>query len=238
MRRQEVGAAARSAARRAAGRELLSCYAALAERSAHLLDGLLQGRAPLQWEHYPADDAIDRGTGYQYFYHSHAPGQRPRAREHGHFHLFARLDGGRHRLDARHEARFRAALGVTGAPPACELAHLLGVALTPKGVPRELFTVNQWVTGDRLLSARAVLRAVDGFALRAAGDPLVNRWLAALIALFRPQIGQLLAARDRRLRAALARGRRRTAVLDDRRLEVLSRLAIDVDARLRGIRSV
>ncbi len=206
MQRQEVAAA----------RELLACYATLDARSAHLLDGLVRGRPLLQWEHYPADDVVDRRSGYQYFYHCHQPGARTGGIQHGHFHVFARLAA-----DLR--ARRRP-------------AHLLAIAVTAKGVPHELFTVNQWVTGGRVLSAAAALRALDGFRIRSAGDPLVNRWLAALLRLFRPQIEQLLELRDRRLRSA-SRARRRVPLTRDRAIEVLSSLAIDVDERLRGFSS-
>lgn len=194
LRRQEVDAAAR---------DLLECYASLAARSAHLLDGLLRGRSPVQWRHYPARDVIDRATGFQYFYHCHAPGTRTGGPEHGHFHLFERRD------------------------PEQTPVHLLAIALTAKGVPHALFTVNQWVTGSPLPRAHAALRALSGFEVRSAGDPLVNRWMAALLRLFRPQIAQLLAARDRRLRAGLT---------DDRNVEVLSAISIDVDARTEKIR--
>lgn len=224
VRRQQVSAAAR---------ELLACYAQLARSHAHLLDATLRGRLPIEWEHYPAGDAIDRTTGCQYYYHCHAPARGPRRHQHGHFHLFARLDCRRHRIDARFEARFLESLGVA-AQAAEPLAHLIGIALTPKGLPCELFTVNRWITGDRMLSAQAVQRALAGFALHEAGDPLVNRWLAALVRLFQPQIARLLECRDRRLRAA-ARRARRVSPLEDRRLEVLARLPIDLDARLRAL---
>ncbi|MDA8106998.1 MAG: hypothetical protein M0015_00005 [Betaproteobacteria bacterium] len=150
--------------------------------------------------------------------------------------MFARLDCGRHHLDPRREARFLVTLGVE-AQPAEPLAHLLGIALTPKGVPCELFTVNGWVIGDRVLSAQAVRRALAGFEVRAAGDPIVNRWMAALIRAFDPHIGRLLAARDRRP-LATARRKRRSPLLEDRALEVLSGVPIDVDARLRALSSV
>lgn len=215
---------------RAAGEQLLACYAQLAAGTAHLLDGLVEGRPLVHWEHYPAEDAIDRETGYQYFYHCHAPGRRRGGAEHGHFHLFARLDSGRHRLDQRREARFLAACG-SAVEEDYVLAHLIAIGLDQKGVPRSVFTVNQWVTGDRLLSAPAVLRALAGFELRTAGDPLVNRWLAALLVLFRPQIENVLAARDRKLRAA-AHTRRCRPVLQDHRVEVLSTVAVDIDAQL------
>lgn len=198
MRRHEV--------ERAAARELLACYESLAARRAHLLAGLLRGRRPVRWRHYPAEDAIDHETGYQYFYHCHAPGERRGGAEHGHFHLFRRRAPGR-------------------AP-----AHLLAIALTAKGVPHALFTVNQWVVDSALPGARAALHDLSRFEVRAAGDPLVNRWIAALMRLYHPQIERLLADRDRRLK------RGRAALLEDRGVEVLSSLPIDVDARLAEIR--
>lgn len=195
MRRQDVVAA----------RELLACYATLAARSANLLDAVVQNRPLVQWEHYPADDVVDRASGYQYFYHCHAPGTRAGGIEHGHFHLFARTGA--------------------DAQPRRPLAHLLAIAVTAKGVPHELFTVNQRLTGSRVLRAPEALVALDRFRIRSAGDPLVNRWMAATLRLFRPGIERLLEARDRKLR-----GRHRAD-------EVLSSLAIDVDERLRGLRS-
>lgn len=221
MRRQEALSAAR---------ELLGCYESLAARSAHLLGGVVRGRRLVEWRHYPARDVVDRETGYQYFYHCHAG----HGGAHGHFHVFARLDAPGHRLDPRREARFLAALGAS-AQPGEGLAHLLAIALTPKGVPCEIFAVNRWVTGGRVLSAPAVRRAIDTFEVRAAGDPLVNRWMAASLKLFAPQIDRLLAARDRRL-AAAARAKRREP-LEDRALEILASVAVDVDARLRTLRS-
>ena len=47
------------------GSRLLETYAALAGRGEHLFAGLLGGRAPTQWAHYPDDDAIDGARRYQ-----------------------------------------------------------------------------------------------------------------------------------------------------------------------------
>jgi len=179
-----------------AARELLACYESLAARRAHLLAGLLRGRRPVQWRHYPAGDAIDRETGFQYFYHCHAPGTRAGGPEHGHFHLFQRRDSAQ--------------------PP----AHLLAIALTAKGVPHALFTVNEWVAGSPLPSAPAALRAIGRFEVRSAGDPLVNRWISALLRLFRPEIAELLAI-----------------LPENSDVEVLSSIPIDVDARWRRLES-
>jgi hypothetical protein len=74
----------------AAGLRMLETYSKLAQRGAHLLGSLLGGQAPREWRHYPADDAIDQGSGFQWFYHSHSLEDRPGSAEHGHIHLFAR----------------------------------------------------------------------------------------------------------------------------------------------------
>ena len=67
-----------------AASDLLAVYTGLAERQAHLLGDLLADAPPSQWERLPADDAVDVAGRYQWFYHAHAPEDRPAAPEHGH----------------------------------------------------------------------------------------------------------------------------------------------------------
>jgi hypothetical protein len=62
----------------------------------------------------------------------------------------------------------------------------------------------------------------------------VNRWLSALLRLFRPQIEVLLRQRDERVRA-WQRQHPEVDSYEDRRLEVTSQLAIDLDAQVRLI---
>ena len=59
---------------------------------------------------------------------------------------------------------------------------------------------------------------------------VVNRWIGALIRLFRPQIAALLQARDETVMAW--RRRRRTHVFEDPRLEITSSLNIQLDTQL------
>ncbi|MGA7265152.1 MAG: hypothetical protein WBX30_30305 [Stellaceae bacterium] len=59
---------------------------------------------------------------------------------------------------------------------------------------------------------------------------VVNRWIGALIRLFRPQIAALLQARDETVMAW--RRRRRTHVFEDPRLEITSTLNIQLDTQL------
>lgn len=211
--------------RRATGQRLLATYAALAARREHLLHGLLGGQPPRQWAHYPEDDAIDHASGYQWFYHSHSPEDRPGAIEHGHFHLFARRRLWSRRLQSKAEKEFAA---MTGDPvDRVNNRHLLAIGMNAKGVPTSLFTVNSWVTGDLMLSATLTEELLARMTLD-TGYPEVDAVLEGVIALCREEIHQLLAARDDSLSSKPA-----CDVLADQSLEVLSEAAFDLDQKLR-----
>ncbi|MDE2307904.1 MAG: hypothetical protein KGJ97_06380 [Xanthomonadaceae bacterium] len=203
---------------------MIGTYAALAARGEHLLHHLLDGQVPHQWQHYPEDDAIDRDRGYQWFYHSHSPEDRPDATEHGHFHLFARRPLWSRRLQSKAERDFAA---LTGHPDnRVATRHLLTVGMDPKGLPVSLFTVNSWVTGDLMLSAAGTERILAEMRLR-TGHRAIDTVLECVVALCMDEIRALLAERD----AALS-GRDERTVLADTRLEVLSFRDISLDEKL------
>lgn len=202
----------------AAGQRLLETYAALAARGEHLLHGLLAGQPPRQWQHYPENDAIDRASGYQWFYHSHSPEDRPDASEHGHFHLFARRPLWARRLQSDAEKAFAA---LTGHPQvSVTTRHLLGIGMSAKGVPTSLFTVNSWVTGDLMLSAAGTERLLARMRLD-TGHTHIDAVLESVVALCAGEIHRLMAARDATLSGRSAHG-----VLADQGLELLSETAI------------
>jgi hypothetical protein len=215
-----------SATRRArsAGRCLLDTYTALAARGEHLLHDLLGDQLPHQWQHYPENDAIDLDSGYQWFYHSHSPEDRPDATEHGHFHLFARRPLWSRRLQSRAERDFAA---LTGHPDDhVATRHLLAVGMDAKGIPVSLFTVNSWVTGDLMLSASGTERMLANMRLR-TGHDAIDTVLECVVALCMDEIRMILAARD-----AILSGSARQDVLADSELEVLSGQTIALDAKL------
>ncbi len=188
------------------------------------MHGLLAGQHPRQWRHYPEDDAVDEVSGYQWFYHSHTPEDRPGATEHGHFHLFARRQLWARRLQSKAEKAFAA---LTGNPrKRANTRHLLAIGMDAKGVPISLFTVNSWVTGDLMLSAPGTERLLSGMRLN-TGHPDIDAVLESVVALCLAEIRQLLAARDAALSGRPARG-----VLAERGLEVLSETAIALDRKL------
>lgn len=208
-----------SAGRRseAAGRRLLQIYENLALKGEHLFETVLGGASPRQWNHYPENDAIDEESGFQWFYHSHSPEDRPGAAEHGHVHLFARQKLWARRARSAREIQF-SRLGPRTSPPA-STRHLLAIGFDPKGVPTSLFTVNSWVTGDRMLSAETTLDILKKISLNTGCSP-VDGVIECLIHLCLEQIRDLLQERDRRLFAA------GDGVLHDERLEVLSQCQI------------
>lgn len=210
-----------------AGLRLLSTYAGLAERGAHLLDSLLGGQPPKQWAHYPDDDAIDHDHGYQWFYHSHSPEDRPGAAEHGHIHLFARRKLWSRRLRLAREVSFAELAGVP--EESVNTRHLLTIAFDAKGLPVSLFTVNSWVTGDLMLSAETTAQLLEMMVLETGYSDL-DAVVESVVKLYRSEIRQLLAQRDRVLKDFKGKN-----VLADESLELLSACAIDVDAKLRAV---
>lgn len=210
-----------------AGLRLLSIYAGLAERGEHLLHSLLGGQPPKQWAHYPDDDAIDPEHGYQWFYHSHSPEDRPGAVEHGHIHLFARRKLWSRRLRSAREVSFA---GLEGGPKEpVNTRHLLTIAFDAKGLPVSLFTVNSWVTGDLMLSADTTAQLLEMTVLK-TGYSDVDAVVESLVKFYRSEIRQLLAQRDQVLKGFEGKD-----VLADESLELLSECAIDVDAKLRAV---
>lgn len=111
------------------------------------------------------------------------------------------------------------------------MSHLIAIALDQRGEPIRLFTTNRWVTGETWYRAEDVIRMLERFTVGAVGlSPVLNRWVSATLALFRPQIVALLTHRDETVMAW--RRRRRTNVFEDIRLEITSSVEIDLGAQL------
>lgn len=200
--------------------ELDTIYDAAAEALAAIERMAASGRNPVtsaldganvveEWSHYPEGDS--RGVAGRYYYHSHPADERD-ADEHGHFHIFLE-------------------------PPPAEAAsqptHVVGLAMDAGGRPLRLFTTNGWVTGETWRAAEWVAERLPGF--RMTSDPArpdLDRWIAAIVRLFRPQIEALLHARD----AALAILLEQDAVaLEDRSVRILSETPVDLHAQVRAI---
>ena len=210
-----------------AGREALEWRRILAKSGDNLVGEVLKHEGPFYiLDHYPKGDVVDPESHAQWYYHAHDKKERPG--EHGHFHTFMRGGG--------------MPEGVAPAPlpdlaPKADrhdlVCHLIAISMDRAGWPTGLFTTNRWVTGETWYAAHDVAAMLDGFDLR-MGKPSwpVNRWLTAMLILFRPQIEDLLQQRDERIRAWQREHPEAENVYEDRRLEVTSQMPISVEAQV------
>ena len=206
-----------------ASEQLIGVYRRLAKLRKHLLADIIDASGPRAWAHYPASDARDDASGYQWFYHSHSADDRPGGQEHGHVHLFARKAAWLAALDPVAEKRWRARLRIRDSR--APTRHLLCIGFDAKGAPNSLFTVNSWVTGDGMASAAGTLRLIASLRLE-TGHEALDRLIGALARVCAPQIEALMRERDESL---FARAQAGLGVLADQKLEILSELRIDLD---------
>jgi hypothetical protein len=213
----------------AAGREIAECEAVLAKTGDTVVGELLRGQPFFEWDHYPAGEVYDAETHALYYYHSHPQDERDPG-EHGHFHTFlkaAELPG---------EIRPLPAPSASPSKPERDgFAHLVAIAMDAQSRPYRLFATNRWVTGESWYRAKDVIALADRFRIGHARPSWpANRWITAMLLLFRPQVAWLLAERDRVL-GAWSKAHRGAEAAEDRRLEILSSLSVSVAEQRRAI---
>ncbi|HVI49936.1 MAG TPA: hypothetical protein VM661_01855 [Candidatus Sulfotelmatobacter sp.] len=197
-----------------AGRDYLDCQRELKAKGRSIIDEMTD-RLPYPYTHYPKGDVYDALSHAQYYFHIHREG------EHGHFHTFLRPRGMPDGIKPADPADHR--------PPGDNdaLSHLVAIAIDADGTPDMLFTTNRWVTAETWYKAADVKAMLPCFHIgHDRPSDLLNRWITDLVVLFRPQIERLLDERD----ATIERYHFRLPgipVLDDRELEVMSRMIVD-----------
>ena len=213
-----------------AGQQVIEVYRVLAKTGDNVVGELLRGYDTFfEWDHYPKGDIYDRETHSQYYYHAHVADQRFPG-EHGHFHTFLRPKG------------MPVGIGpadIPGRPvpedPNDELSHLIAVAMTPAGFPFRLFSTNRWVTGESWYKADDVIALLDCFNIDHARPSWpANRWITGLLGLFKPQIVELVRARDVAVED-WAKRRPGTDVFEDRDLEITSYMDVDVEEQVQAV---
>ena len=222
----------------AAAAVIRDCRSELALRNTSLVSEITAGDPAIcAWRHYPDGEVYDPERHAQYFFHAHTPDSE-QGLERGHFHTFLRAEG----MPGGVAPLLLPELAVADAVPAPqaaplkhgtrdEVSHLIAIAIDARGEPVRLFTTNRWVTGETWYRAEDVIKMLDHFAVMGGGPSVVvNRWIGAMVELFRPQIAALLHARDETVMAW--RRRRRTHVLEDPRLEITSSLDSELDTQL------
>ena len=179
------------------------------------------------WKHYPEKDARDAKCKSRWYYHVHAPGSRDED-EHGHFHLFL------------HRSQLPEGLEPKVWPPQGEdakahVTHLIGLSINTVGIPRSWFTVNRFVTNEFLFPADVMIEHLPDFNVDdTQEDDLVNRFVTAMVALYREEIAELLTQRDAK-QAELEAEHGEAGYEKASGVEVLSQIPIDLDAKISGM---
>lgn len=170
------------------------------------------------WAHYPASDVVNGRLSARWFYHCHAPEERGPG-EHGHFHLFV----GKSALPDVVEALME--------PPPSDakraaVVHVAALSVDYQGLPTGWFSTNRWVTDEFLYPAEDVIALLPDLDFRGPqGDPLVNDWLTALVALQVDDISKILRERDRHIAEA-------DIDPENRGAEILSSTPLDLETLL------
>lgn len=212
----------------AAGYEILECYRVLRKGGLNIVGELLKGQGTFyEYDHYPSGDIYDEEFSSQYYYHSHREDQD----EHGHFHTFLRAGA------IPESVQPVPYDGDEPWPTGDEaLSHLVAISMDPRGFPLGMFATNRWVTAEAWYRAEDVIHMADSFRIDHA-DPSwpTNRWITAMVALFKPQIAALLGHRDAVVEA-WRRDHPGVDVFEDRDLEVTGWLPVSVDDQLAAVR--
>lgn len=210
-----------------AGNEVLTCLAALGRGASNPVAKMLRDAGQFYEDnHYPDGDVYDAATASQYYYHAH----RAETGEHGHFHTFIRAAGiPADILPAPYSGSHPPPVGQDA------ICHLVAVSMNAAGLPVGLFTTNRWVTAETFYTAPNVITMLPTFKIDHA-EPCwaTNRWLSAMLHLFRPHIENLLRQRDETI-AAWQAAHADSDCFEDRALEVTSECVIDIDAHIAAI---
>ncbi|WP_404378530.1 DUF6969 family protein [Caenispirillum salinarum] len=213
-----------------AAAEVVDCMRVLGKSGSNIVLEALGGHDFVELEHYPPGDVRDPQTHSQFYFHAH-PASPTREADFGHFHTFLRP--GALPADA-------ALADLPGNPvdrdPTAVTAHLVAISMDRYGRPTALFTTNRWVTDETVYPADVLIPALPAFEMDVAHPswPL-NRWITAMMTLYRSEIAALLRQRDEAL-ARHGSGDAGADVLNDRALEVTSRQPIDLEAKLVEVR--
>ena len=209
----------------AAGAEVLECCRVLAKTGDNVVgEALREGGEFIEVNHYPPGDVYDSESHSQYYYHAHREG------EHGHFHTYLRPKG--------MPARMKPAPVPDFVPPDNDndaISHIVAISMNEFGVPIGLFTTNRWICGDTWYKAKDVCAMVDLFDIDHARPSWpMNRWVTAMMILFKPQISDLLHKRDKVV-AAWQKKHPDRNVYEDRELDITSNMPISVDDQIRDV---
>ena len=205
---------------------VIETITAMAQEGRPLMQRVLPDTEVLFWEHFPDDDARDTETRSRWYYHVHAPGDRDPA-EHGHFHLFL------HRTQLNQSA-VPLVIPEEGEDALAHVTHIAGLSVDHSGIPITWFVTNRWVTDEFMYPAETLIAHLDRYDVdQTPEDPAVNRFLTAMVALYRDEIASMLIERDEKLAAILAAENNPT--IYERGNDVLAFRTINLDEKIESL---
>ena len=212
----------------AAGKEIQEWSGLLEKSGSHIVEEVLKNQGVFcEIEHSPLGDVFDKETFSQYFYHAHRTG------EHGHFHLFLRQGGmGKNIVPLFYDGWNRTLNDFD------TFAHIVAISMDDEGYPIGLFTTNRWMTGEDWYKGDDVKKMVTRFHVgQTPPSYVVNRWLNAMLILFRPQILHLIEERDQAL-INNGEGTLLQESLEDHNLDVTSESHISIDMQMKLVETL
>ena len=164
---------------------LVACLLEMAEVKTNPVLQVINSEIPLQEnKKYPADLLQFSGLGWRAYYHCHPASRAGNHRfkgEHGHFHIFVRLD------DVGNEAE--------------RWSHLVALAMDNMGQPLGWFTVDEWVTGETWIESDMLSIYLKSIPYNNSSiTKLVERWVLSLLAVSRDEVHSVLIERDKALK--------------------------------------
>jgi hypothetical protein len=194
----------------------------LAEKNKNIVSLLVGENNPFtEWRHYPKGDIFDKKSHAQYYYHSHFGGWE----EHGHFHTFTRAGG-----IPQDCAPFDHPESKNWPSGKDTIAHLIAISMDHYGRSTHLFTTNRWVTKETFFDATAAIELLDRFSLSNVKSPApTDKWISAMLVLFRPQIERLLKKRDEVIADAL---KSNVTAFEDKELEITSICPASIEGQM------
>ncbi|MEM1196511.1 MAG: hypothetical protein AAGH57_10445 [Pseudomonadota bacterium] len=203
---------------------VIETITAMAQEQKPLMLRVIPEEGATFWTHYPKGDARSASCQSRWYYHVHAAGKRDED-EHGHFHLFL------------HRSQLPDGLEPKVWPPQGEdtkahVTHLMGLSINTLGIPRSWFVTNRYVTNEFLYPAEVMIDHLSAFNVDdTQQDDLVNRFVTAMVALYRDEIAELLRQRDAR-HAELITEWGDEAYEKPCGVEVLAQVPIDLDEKI------
>ncbi|MGB3472533.1 MAG: hypothetical protein WBA51_17095 [Erythrobacter sp.] len=207
-----------------AAHTVIETITAMAQEQRPLMLRVIPEDGATFWTHYPKGDARSASCKARWYYHVHAAGDRD-ADEHGHFHLFLHRDQLPEGLEPK-------VWPPQGEEAKAHVTHLIGLSIDTLGIPRSWFATNRFVTNEFLYPADVMIDHMPAFNVDdTRQDDLVNRFVTAMVALYREEIAELLHQRDAR-QAELVAEHGEAGYEKASGEDVLAQIPIDLDAKI------